>query len=700
MVWSSSRATAGICLTLSLLLSLVSSKRLFRSTSLNLCQSDSSLTVSLFDIEFSPDEKKVTLDLVGDSTLEGNVTFLVQAAAYGYMFLNQTLDPCKLSVPSLCPISQIDISFNTTFFNVSSSIISKIPSVAYGIPDLDATVTVYMYSISNGTKSEACVQSQLSNGQTVDQNGVKWATAIIVVFGLIISGFISGLGHDNTAAHIALYASSLFNYFQSTAIVGLCAVPLPPIVQSWVQNFAWSIGIIKVHFLQKLTTWYQIATGGTPATELSTLGSKSVQALKRSVDVLEPLLQPREQTTSAPTGQYIVRGIQRVAFRAGMEYTNLFLTSIIFFCIFIFLALLCTFLFMELCGLAMRARWMQSHQFQTFREHWRLNMKGILLRLLLMGYPAIMILCFWEFTQRDSAAEVTLAVLFFIGISTSLALAMWKILQIAKRSGEVYKTPAYTLFSNATALNKWGFLYMQFRATACSFLVPILAYIVVKAAFVGFGQGSGTLQAIALVVIEAIALIGASIIRPWMDKPANWINISICAINFLNAVLLLIFTDIFNGPGLLIGVTGVIFFVVNAIFALVLLFVVLIASTLSFIRKNPESRYQPVIDNRASFINSQTMLTTELGTLGAIARGEKSGDAYKDSVGQQSALHGNDLQPPSPSLNTSYSQAPIPSSPRNDKFGANLDSHDEAYRPRLPYSNSNSPAVSALSIAR
>jgi hypothetical protein len=68
----------------------------------------------------------------------------------------------------------------------------------------------------------------------------------------------------------------------------------------------------------------------------------------------------------------------------------------------------------------------------------------------------------------------------------------------------------------------------------------------VKATFIDLGQKSGTTQAVALVVIEAVALVGAAVIRSWMDKPANAINIAICVINFLNAIFLLTFTNIFK----------------------------------------------------------------------------------------------------------------------------------------------------------
>ena len=112
----------------------------------------------------------------------------------------------------------------------------------------------------------------------------------------------------------------------------------------------------------------------------------------------------------------------------------------------------------------------------------------------------------------------------------------------------MHKNPAYILYSDPSALNKWGFLYVQFRATAYYYIVPVLVYILVKALFIAFGQGSGIAQAIGLLIIEAAFLIAVSILRPWMDKKTNVFNISIAAINFLNTIWLLIFTEVFGQP--------------------------------------------------------------------------------------------------------------------------------------------------------
>ena len=156
------------------------------------------------------------------------------------------------------------------------------------------------------------------------------------------------------------------------------------------------------------------------------------------------------------------------------------------------------------------------------------------------------VLCLWEFTVVDSPAEVVLALFFFFSMTAILSWACWKVYQIAKLS--IHKNPADILYSDNDTLNRWGFLYVQFKAIAYYFIGPVLLYILLKAMFISFGQKKGPLQAVALVLIELVALVAVSYFRPWMDKRTNIFNISICAINLLNAIFLLVFSDIFRQP--------------------------------------------------------------------------------------------------------------------------------------------------------
>jgi len=234
----------------------------------------------------------------------------------------------------------------------------------------------------------------------------------------------------------------------------------------------------------------------------------------------------------------------------------------------------------------------------------------------------MVVLCFWELTVRDSAGEVALAVFTVFTMIIVLAWASLKVVRLAQRSVSMHKNPAYILYSDPVSLNKWGFLYVQFKAAAYYFIIPVLIYVLIKGMFVALAQNNGNLQAIALVIIEACFLILVCVMRPYMDKKTNGFNIAISVVNFLGAIFLLVFTGLFGQPGIVTGVMGVIFFVYNAVFSLVLLILILIASGYAIFSKNPDTRYQPMRDDRGSFIKSQTQLTTELDALGATARGE------------------------------------------------------------------------------
>ncbi|KJZ79568.1 hypothetical protein HIM_01037 [Hirsutella minnesotensis 3608] len=651
------------------MLSPASGEKLLTSNSLNTCQQDSSFTASLFNVVYTPANNSANINMVATSSIQGKVLFDVAVAAYGYQIIRQKVDPCNIGLAGLCPMvaGKIPFGFNLP---ISASAAKQIPEIAFNIPDLDATVRVYVNLTSTG-ESVACVEADISNGKTVDLLGVKWATAIIAGLALVASAVVNGLGHSNTAAHVAANSLSLFGYFQAQAILGLTSVHLPPIVQSWTQDFQWSMGIIRVGFMQDIFTWYQRATGGTPSTIFDSLTTVSVQVAKRSLDFADGVadtglslfkrglaMMPKAAVEAAHqlakrsnittgSGAYIVFGIQRVAFRSKIETTNLFMTGLTFFCVFVVFTVLAVAAFKGICELCVRNKIMDKDKFLDFRNGWLTVLKGILFRVALIGFPQMAILCLWEFTQNDSPAEIVLAVFFFFGMALTLAWGASKVIRIARRSVTMHRNPAYILFSDPQALNKWGFLYIQFRASAYYFIAPVLGYTLVKAMFVAFAQRASVAQAIGFVIIEALALIGASVLRPWMDKSTNSFNIAICVINFLNAIFLLIFSNVFGAPSLVVGVVGVVLFVLNAAFSLILLIMVIVSTTVTFFRKNPDARYQVMADDRASFMKSQTQLTTttELDALAATARGDKGGyKTHLDLDDDNESLSSEDLR--------------------------------------------------------
>ncbi|KAI5861640.1 duf907 domain-containing protein [Durotheca rogersii] len=627
---------------LSLATPALSAERILRSTSLNSCQENSGFTASLFSVVYIPSQGVAHVNISAFSTIEANVIFDIDITAYGYSFLHRTINPCEVNLAGFCPMvsGKLGDPFNLP---VTAAATAGIPSIAYDFPDLDAKVRIFINATDGGRagQSVACVEALISNGKTVDLIGVKWASAVVAGLALASSAFLSGLGHTNAASHVAANALSLVSYFQAQAMIGLVGIPLPPVVQSWTQDFQWSMGIIKAAWMQRIFTWYQRSTGGTASTlitQSSSLSVVSVEVQKRSIDLFQRAASilpravldhgtslMRRANVQTSYGSFVVYGIQRAAFRAGIESTNLFLTGLVFFYIVMVITTLCVIAFKGFCELAAKNKWIKGDQFLDFRNGWRTVLKGILFRMALVGHPAITILSFWEFTQNDSPALMVLAVFFLLAINLVLAWAAYKVIRIAHRSVAMHRNPAYILFSDPETLNKWGFLYIQFRASAYYFIVPVLCYTIVKSLFIAFAQNSPIVQAIAFILIEAAALIAASVLRPWMDKKTNSFNIAICAVNFINALFLLIFTRVFDQPAIVTGVVGVILWILNAVCTLVLLLMLIITTGIIIFHGNPDGRYKFMADDRTSFMKSQSQLatTTELDALGVTARGEK-----------------------------------------------------------------------------
>ncbi|EFQ97903.1 DUF907 domain-containing protein [Nannizzia gypsea CBS 118893] len=620
--------------------------KLIESKSITPCtntatQNNADFTATEFNIAFTPENRTLKVNFHGVSSIKGFVNARIELFAYGFPAVDQRFDPCApgLDLQGLCPMTAGPIDLQTDFVEISDDVINKVPGIAYNVPDIDAKFRAYIYAADTGS-TIACFEGQLSNAKTVYHRTVGWIVAVIAGIGLVASAITSGLGHSNTAAHVAANALSLFSFLQAQAIIGLTSVTLPPVVQAWTQNFQWSMGIIHVTFIQNICTWYQRATGGTPTNVLNAPSTTSIQVKKRSLEVMRDMLFTypngltkrvnNEPTVGETINNIVLRGIERVAYRAQMEVTNVFMTGLLFFVIFVTFVVLLVTAFKGFCEIAAKKGWMKSDKFQDFRNGWKIVMRGILFRLTLIGFPQMAILCLWEFTQIDSPAIVVLAVVMLLSVVGSLGWAAFKVINLAKKSVEMHKNPAYILYSDPSALNKWGFLYVQYRATAYYCVVPLLAYILIKSMFIGLAQKAPYVQAIALLVIELGVLVGVAILRPWMDKKTNIFNISIAAVNFFNVILLLFFSEIFKLPGLVVGIMGVAFFVINAVFALILLILVLIASGYAILSKNPDTRYQPMRDDRGSFIKSHTQLTTELDALGATARGEGKFNEFED----------------------------------------------------------------------
>jgi hypothetical protein len=177
-----------------------------------------------------------------------------------------------------------------------------------------------------------------------------------------------------------------------------------------------------------------------------------------------------------------------------------------------------------------------------------------------------------------------------------------RVVLLGRKSVKQFKNPAYLLFGDGLFLNKFGFIYVQFRADCYYFVAICLAYTLFKSLFVAVLQEHGKAQSVIVFVIELAYLVMICVVRPFMDKRTNAFNITIAVISTINALFFMFFLYIFHQPHVVGLVMAVVYFVLNAVFALFLLLFTIITCVLALIYKNPDTRYQPMKDDRVSFM--------------------------------------------------------------------------------------------------
>jgi uncharacterized membrane protein len=624
---------------------------------------NSQFTSTFFDVYYYPDNSTAVFNVDGSSSLTGKIKAHFELIVYGLSVYQDSIDLCSLNQPTLCPITSGHINVEGSY-TINTDLTKNIPGIAYTIPDLDAYVKVLVYSTddTNDQTPLACLKAEVKNGKTVQTRYAGWPIACISGFGLVVSSFVSILGHSATASHIASNAASLFIYFQNLAIMAMMGVSrVPPIAASWAQNFMWSLGIIEVDFMQDIIYWYVQSTGGQVSSVLSNkeIISISVQKLKHLVKRAITATSASDDTTTDTEAYYtdeynlssktlVLRGIQRVAFLANIEISNLFMTGIIFF-LFIGFVLICLIsTFRGICEILIRSGAIKNHRFSYFRSHWHLIIKGSLYRYFDITFSTVVLLCIWEFTQNNSSGCLAFAVIIFVFALVLMGVATIRIFLEGLKSINQFKNPAYLLFGNDQFYFKYGFLYAQYLAKRYYWVLFNFVYLFIRALLIAALQNSGKICACLIFAIEIIHTIVIIVFRPYMDKRTNIFNIFIAVINLVNSIFFMFYSNVFGQPPVVSSVAAVVYFILNAIFALVLLIFTIVTCTIALLHKNPDVRYQQVKDDRAAFMTFENTQNgngedMELSALGASAMQGQDKNAFFNN--QDNSIEKNKISP-------------------------------------------------------
>lgn len=587
-------------------------KRSLAATSLVTCMDNSQISPSYFEVTFNPDDRSLKYNLDLTTEISANVTAHVQVYAYGFVIIDKTIDMCSLGWKQFCPVYPGSMQIESVEYILESYVL-LIPAISFTVPDIDAVVKVDVYDKSTG-EHLSCLQSSFSNGRTVSQTGIKWATAVIAGLGLVIAAVLSTFGNSNAASHVSTNAVSLFLYFQSVVVVCLQSVErVPPIASAWSENLAWSMGLIRVEFMQKIFRWYVQSTGGSPTTYF--VGTTQQILVQRALGYLSNLhlfvannysvvpgvKRLLDFSLSSNENLIVLRGIKRIGYNSHIEPTSIVVTGFTFFVLMGFL-LTVIIVFVKLATvLLIRMNKVNPNRLSHFRKSFSTILKGSLLRYIYIGFTQLVILSLWEFTVRDSPAVIVLAVLCLIMSVGIIAYAFWNTHRHGSFSQQKYSNPAAILYGDSLVLHKFGFCYTMFHAEKYWFGIVLVSYSFFKSVFIGLCQGSGKVSSIVLFLLDFAYMVFLFIKKPYMDKSTNVLNYCMAVVVTINSFLFVFFSDIFGQPAQVASIMGWVFFILNAAFSFVLLIMIIVLICLAVLSKNPDARFAPARDDRTSF---------------------------------------------------------------------------------------------------
>ena len=683
-------------------------RRLYSNSLVNCMKNNSDIIPNYFNVVFDAEKRSINYDISLTAKIQGKLKAFATVYAFGFDIIHETVDLCNLNLKQFCPITPSHMEVESIEY-ISQDYVDKIPGIAYTFPNLDAVARLVITDENNGLLG--CLQASFDNGKNVSHEGAKWATAVVAGLGLLISALLSIFGNSASASRMSAAAISLFTYFQSVVIIAMVSADqVPMIANSWAENLAWSMGLIRIEFMQKIFRWFVQATGGTP-TQFLTSGVKSILT-QRSIDYIShsnfvskigslfglsssslssssssssysydygydddfdfnidsiintKSINPRSDAdqdtkwfipmTHVESNDYltVLRGIKRIGFDSNIEPSSIVCTGFTFFilCLYVLIGVFFIYRYLnKTLSKGQKANWINKNI--EYRTDWRPTFKGMLARYIFIGYPQLLILSLYEFTQVDSGAVVTIAVFFLILTLSTLGFACFQVIRYGKKSIDEHGNPAALLYGNPEILSRYGFLYTMLNATKYWFCAVSLSYIFIKSFFVGLAQSSGRTQAMALWILDMFYLGLMCHYLPYMDKFTNVLSIFIQVITTINSFFFTFFSGIYNEPFRVASVMGLVFFIMNAAVSLILLIVILLLAAFTIFSKNPDAKFSPTKDDRTSFqrkhqsLNTDNVSSNELFELGMVARDHN--DNWEND------MHNQKMEADSPELKNS-----------------------------------------------
>jgi hypothetical protein len=472
---------------------------------------------------------------------------------------------------------------------IPSEQVKQIPSIAFSIPDLDGDAKLVLKARDGGAQV-ACIQSNISNGKTVELPAVSYVAAAIAAGALVASAVgaaASGAGSSGPSPGFF----EVMWWFQGIAMNGMHSVNYPSVYRSFTRNFAFSTGLISWPAMQRTIDSFREKTGGNTTDanydflKNATLVLPDNSTLQTSSGLIKRAMLMRRDDGE---DKKFVDGISAYVEQYSVPEENTFMTVLLVFAIVVAACVVGILLFKVI--LEAWALWGKfPKSLTTFRkEYWRV-LGQTLVNLILLLYGVWTLYCIFQFTHGDSWAAKLLAGV-VLGLFTAiLAFYIWKILSVVRKMKKTTGS-AQNLFDDKPTWKKYYIFYSNYRTAYWWLFIPFIIYMFAKGCILAAGTGHGLVQSAGQLIVESLMLIILLWSRPYNRRSGNWINIIIQVVRVLSVICILVFVQELGIAQTTSTITGVVLIVVQSVLTGVLAILILVNSIITCCKENPHRK--------------------------------------------------------------------------------------------------------------
>ena len=495
------------------------------------------------------------------------------------------------------------------------------PAIAFQIPDIAAQATLELRSKDTG-QNVACIQSQVSNGKTVNVPAVPYVAAGLAgaalvlggvsAVGAAVGGAASGAGSAGGMGTISPSFVEVIGWFQGMAMNGMLSVNYPQVYRSFSKNFAFSTGLVPWDAALRSIDGFRERTGGN-------LTQSSVDVLRRSTLVFDDGSVVRNTTAkvkrafelfSALTARQIetsingtasggsgenppdvtrtVHGIQAFVEQASVPSADTFMMVLLV--VSIVIAVIAVSILLVKVVLEIWALFGNfPPKLAGFRKHYWGSIARAITTLILLLYGIWVLYCMFQFTQGDSWAAKALAGVTLGLFTLILAFFSWKIWSTARKLKQT-EGDSSALYDNKSIWVKYSLFYDSYRKQYWWIFVPTIIYMFVKGVALAVGDGHGMAQTIAQLVIEGVMLVVLLWSRPFERKSGNVINICIQVVRVLSVVCILVFVEQFAVAQTTQTIAGVVLIAVQGGLTAILAILIAWNAIIACCKQNPHRK--------------------------------------------------------------------------------------------------------------